>query len=137
MYMARFARTSTTLVSSGVPLLQVLEITGRAISNIHIEESLTRASEKVKGGKALSESIANDDNFLELVPQMIKIGEDSGSMENMLEKTADYYEKEVDDQIKSISTIIEPVLMVILGVVAITLVSAILVPIYGLVGQGI
>jgi len=137
MYMARFARTSTTLVSTGVPLLQVLEITGRAISNIHIEASITRASEKVKGGKSLSESIKNDENFLTLVPQMIKIGEDSGSLEKMLDKTADYYEKEVDDQIKSISTIIEPVLMVVLGVVALTLVSAILVPIYGLVGQGI
>lgn len=137
MYMARFARTSTTLVASGVPLLQVLEITAKAISNVHIEKSITNAAEKVKGGKALSESLTGDSNFIDLVPQMIKIGEDSGAMEKMLEKTADYYEKEVDEQIKSISTIIEPLLMVILGVVAITVVSAILLPIYGLVGQGI
>jgi type IV pilus assembly protein PilC len=68
---------------------------------------------------------------------MIKIGEDSGQLEEMLDKTADYYEKEVDDQIKAISTIIEPLLMVILGVVAITIVAAILLPIYGLVGTGI
>ncbi len=137
VYMARFARTSTTLVASGVPLLQVMEITAKAIDNVHIEASIKRAAEKVKGGKALSLSLSGEDNFLELVPQMIKIGEDSGALENMLDKTADYYEKEVDDQIKSISTIIEPLLMVILGVVAITIVSAILLPIYGLVGQGI
>lgn len=137
MYMARFARTATTLVASGVPLIQVLEITGKAINNVQIEASLKQATEKVKGGKALSSSIDNDENFLDLVPQMIKIGEDSGALEDMLGKTADYFEKEVDDQIKSISTIIEPVLMVVLGVVAITLVSAILLPIYGLVGQGI
>jgi type IV pilus assembly protein PilC len=137
MYMARFARTSTTLVASGVPLLQVLDITSRSINNTLVEKSLNAATEKVKGGKALSVGLANDPNFLELVPQMIKIGEDSGQLEEMLDKTADYYEKEVDDQIKAISTIIEPLLMVILGVVAITIVAAILLPIYGLVGTGI
>jgi type IV pilus assembly protein PilC len=137
MYMARFARTSTTLVASGVPLLQVLDITSRSINNTLVEKSLNIATEKVKGGKSLSVGLTGDANFLELVPQMIKIGEDSGQLEQMLEKTADYYEKEVDDQIKAISTIIEPLLMVILGVVAITIVAAILLPIYGLVGTGI
>ncbi len=137
VYMARFTRTGTTLVASGVPLLQVLEITSRSISNVHVERSINRASEKVKGGKALSESLAGEENFLELVPQMIKIGEDSGSLEQMMAKTADYFEKEVDDQIKAISTIIEPLLMVVLGIVALVLVSAILLPIYGLVGQDI
>lgn len=136
MYMARFARTSTTLVSSGVPLLQVLDITARAVNNYHIEKSILQAADKVKGGKSLSESLMNDENFIDLVPQMLKIGEDSGQIEEMLDKTADYFEKEVDDQIKSISTIIEPMMMIILGIVAIIIVSAILLPIYGLVGQG-
>jgi len=137
MYMARFARTGTTLIASGVPLLQVLDITSRSVNNTWVEGSLNTASEKVKGGKSLSFALTNDPNFLELVPQMIKIGEDSGQLEEMLEKTASYFEKEVDDQIKAISTIIEPLLMVILGVVAITIVAAILLPIYGLVGTGI
>ncbi len=135
MYMARFARTGTTLVGSGVPLIQMMEITGDAVDNIHIKESLTRAADKVKGGKALSDSIQNDSNFLELVPNMLRIGEQSGSLEQMLGKTADYYEKEVDDQIKTISTIIEPVLMVVLGVVAFIIVAAVLLPIYGLAGK--
>lgn len=135
MYMARFARTGTTLVSSGVPLIQMLEITGNAINNVHVERAVKRASEKVKGGKALSDSLQNEPTFLELVPNMLRIGEQSGSMEQMLTKVAEYYEKEVDDQIKSISTIIEPVLMVILGVVAFIIVAAVLLPIYGLAGQ--
>jgi len=135
MYMARFARTGTTLVASGVPLIQMLQITGEAVDNIYIKESLERAIDKVKGGKALSASLQNDPNFLELVPNMLSIGEQSGSMEQMLGKTADYYEKEVDDQIKSISTIIEPVLMVMLGVMAFTIVAAVLLPIYGLANQ--
>lgn len=135
VYMARFARTGTTLVASGVPLLQVLQITSDAINNIHIQESISKAADKVKGGKALSDSLTGDPNFLVLVPNMIRIGEQSGSLEQMLAKTAEYYEKEVDDEVKSISTIIEPVLMVVLGVVAFIIVAAVLLPIYGLAGQ--
>lgn len=137
MYMARFARTATTLVASGVPLIQVLEITSEAVNNVHIEASLSRAIEKVKGGKALSETLAGDPNFLQLVPDMLRIGEQSGAMEQMLEKTADYYEKEVDNEVKAISTIIEPVLMVILGIFAFIIVAAILLPVYSLAGKGI
>jgi type IV pilus assembly protein PilC len=135
MYMARFARTGATLVASGVPLIQMLDITANSVNNVHIESAIHRAAEKVKGGKALSDSLQNERDFLELVPNMLRIGEQSGSLEQMLSKTADYYEKEVDDQIKAISTIIEPVLMVILGVVAFTIVAAVLLPIYGLAGQ--
>lgn len=135
LYMARFARTATTLVASGVPLLQVLDIVARSINNVHIEESIRQASEKVRGGKALSMAIENDPNFLELVPKMLKIGEQSGAIQDMLAKIAEYYEKEVDQQIKTISTIIEPVMMIMLGIVAFILVGAILLPIYNLAGQ--
>jgi type IV pilus assembly protein PilC len=137
MYMARFARTGATLVGSGVPLIQMLEITGRSINNVHIEASLTRATEKVKGGKALSDSIAGDPSFLSLVPDMLHIGEQSGAMEDMMIKIADYYEKEVDNEIKAISTIIEPALMVLLGIFAFIIVAAILLPIYSLAGKGL
>jgi type II secretory pathway component PulF len=135
MYMARFARTGTTLISAGVPIIQVLEITGQAVDNVHIEASIHRAIDKVKGGKALSDSLQGDPNFLELVPNMLHIGEQSGALETMMEKVAEYYEKEVDNEIKAISTIIEPVLMVVMGVMAIIIVAAILLPIYGLVNN--
>jgi type IV pilus assembly protein PilC len=135
MYMARFARTGTTLVASGVQIIPVLEITAEAVDNVHISKSLHNAIEKVKGGKALSDAIDNDPNFLELVPNMLRIGEQSGALESMLAKVADYYEKEVDNEIKTISTIIEPVMMVLMGIMAITIVAAILLPIYGLVNQ--
>lgn len=135
MYMARFSRTGTTLVSSGVPLIQMMEITADAVNNVHLSASLHAAIEKVKGGKSIADALSNDPNFLELVPNMLRIGEQSGALESMLEKVADYYEKEVDNQIKTISTIIEPVLMIVMGVIAITIVAAILLPIYGLVNQ--
>ncbi len=135
VYMARFSRTGTTLVASGVPLIQMLEIVARAVDNVHVERSIKKAIEKVKGGKSLSDSLKGDPNFTTLVPDMIHIGEESGSLEDMLAKTADYYEKEVDNEIKTISTIIEPILMVLLGIVAFTIVAAVLLPVYGLVNQ--
>lgn len=137
LYMARFARTGQTLVASGVPLIQMLEITGDAVNNVHVERSLAKAIEQVKGGKALSDSLTDDPNFLPLVPNMLHIGEESGAIEAMMGKIADYYEKEVDNQIRNISTLIEPVLMVILGLVAFTIVAAILLPIYGLADKTI
>ena len=135
LYMARFARTGTTLISSGVPLVQMLQITAESIDNVHIEATLKQAIVQVKGGKSLSESIENKPEFLDLVPQMIKIGEQSGAMEQMMGKVADYYEKEVDNEIKTISTIIEPVMMIVMGIMAFILVAAILLPIYGLANQ--
>jgi type IV pilus assembly protein PilC len=135
VYMARFARTAGTLVSAGVPLIQVLQITGDAVDNVHIEEAIKRAAEKVKGGKALSDSLQGEPTFLPLVPSMLRIGEQSGSMEQMLDKTASYYEKEVDNAIKTISDTLEPVLMVLLGIVAFIIVAAVLLPIYGLAGK--
>lgn len=135
LYMARFARTGTTLVGAGLPLIQMLEITAEAVNNVHITASINRAIEKVKGGKSLSDALDKDPNFLELVPNMLHIGEQSGAMETMLSKVADYYEKEVDNEIKAINTIIEPVLMIVMGLIAITIVAAVLLPIYGLVNQ--
>lgn len=135
LYMARFSRTATTLVASGVPLLQVLQITSDAVDNVHVQNSLMQAMDKVKGGKDLSSALRGDPNFLELVPNMLSIGEQSGSMEQMLEKIADYYEKEVDTQIRTISSIIEPVMMIGLGLAALVIVAAILLPVYGLAGQ--
>lgn len=135
LYMARFSRTGATLVGSGVPLLQMLSITAEAVNNVHVANSINKASEQVKGGAALSDSLAGDPNFTDLVPNMIRIGEESGQLETMLGKSADYYEKQVDEQIKNISTLVEPVLMILIGIMAFTIVAAVLLPIYSLVGH--
>lgn len=135
MYMARFARTSQVLLRTGVPMLDMLRITADAVNNVIISESILRASDKVKGGKALSASLSNEDYFLAMVSQMIKIGEQSGKIDEMMGKTAQVYEDELDEEIHALSTAIEPVLMVFLAIVAGTMVSAILLPIYSLVGN--
>lgn len=133
LYMARFARTAQTLLNTGVPMLDMLKITSDAVNNTLVGASITRAAEKVKGGKALSESIEAEEYILKLVPQMIKIGEQSGKIDEMLGRAAQVYEDELDEQIKTISTSIEPILMVVLAIVAGGMVGAILFPIYSLV----
>jgi type IV pilus assembly protein PilC len=133
LYMARLARTGQTLLSTGVAMLDMLRITSEAVNNTIIAESVDRAAEKVKGGKALSASLKTEDYILPLVPQMIKIGEQSGKIDEMMGKAAQVYEDELDEEIKTISTAIEPVLMVVLAVVAGGMVGAILMPIYSLV----
>jgi type IV pilus assembly protein PilC len=135
LYMARFARTASTLIGAGVPMIKMLQTTAEAVGNTHITNSINKAVEQVKGGKSLSSSIEHDPNFLDLVPNMISIGEQSGALETMMGRVADYYEKEVDTQIKSINTIIEPVLMIVVGVIALIIVAAVLLPIYGLAGK--
>ena len=138
LYMARFTRTGQTLMSTGVAMLDMLNITSTAVNNTVVAEGIDRAAEKVKGGKSLSSSLRNEDYFLEMVPQMISIGEQSGKIDEMMGKCAQIYEDELDEEIRTISTAIEPVLMVVLAVVAGGMVGAILFPIYSLVnGVGI
>lgn len=133
LYMARFMRTGQTLLATGVSMLDMLKITSKAVNNVIIEKSILRAADKVKGGKALSVSLQPETYILPLVPQMIKIGEQSGRIDEMMGKAAQVYEDELDEQIKTISTSIEPILMVVLAVVAGGMVGAILLPIYSLV----
>lgn len=133
LYMARFARTSQTLLSTGVSMLDTLNITSRAVNNTLISQAIVRAADKVQGGKALSTALEPEEVIEPLVSQMIKIGEQSGRIDEMMGKVAQVYEDELDEEIRTISTAIEPVLMVILAVVAGGMVGAILFPIYSLV----
>lgn len=137
VYMARFTRTLGSLVASGVPLLEALAICSEAVNNTIIKEIIDHAAQQVKGGKALSATLSNNEYFLHLVPQMIKIGEDSGTLSDMLDKVASFYEDEVDQTVKNISTVIEPVLMIVLGFMVFFIIIAILYPVYSLVGGGI
>ena len=135
LYMARFTRTGQSLLATGVPMLDTLDICGRAVNNTHVERSIKHAAEKVKSGKGLAESIENEDYILTLVPQMIGIGEKSGRVDEMMGKAASVYESELDAALKAIQTIIEPALMVVLAIAAGGMVAAILLPIYQLVGN--
>lgn len=133
LYMARFARTTQTLLVTGVAMLDTLKISSEAVGNTIISSSIDKAADQVKGGKALSAALATQEYIPELVPQMTRIGEQSGRIDEMMGKTAKIYEDELDQEIQGISTAIEPVLMVVLAIIAAAMVAAILLPIYSLV----
>lgn len=135
LYMARFTRTGQTLLSTGVSMLDMLKLSAKAVNNTIVEKNILRAADKVKGGKALSVALKPEEYILPLVPQMIKIGEQSGRIDEMMGKTAQVFEDDLDEQIRNISTSIEPVLMVVLAIVAGGMVAAILLPIYSLVNN--
>lgn len=112
---ARFARTFASLMGAGVGVLDALEVTGGAIGNKVIEEELKEAAKAVKNGKQLSEPLSQSPHFPNIVSQMLAVGEETGQIDTILVKVADFYEEEVSAVIDSLSSIIEPVMIVVLG----------------------
>lgn len=112
---ARFARTFSALTASGVSVLEALQVTGGAIGNKVIENDLREAANEVRNGKPLSEPLSKSPYFPAIVAQMLTVGEETGQLDTILVKVADFYEEEVDTVIDSLSSIIEPVMIVIMG----------------------
>ena len=137
VYMSRFTHTLGSLVASGMPLLNALKISAGAMNNVVLEKIVLKAEEQVRTGKPLSDSLENNDYFIKLVPQMIRVGEESGTLGSMLDRVSTFYEEEVDQAVKNISTIIEPVTMVFLGGMVMFIIVAILYPVYSLIGGGL
>ena len=113
--LARFSRTLSTLVAAGVDIVQALEITGTTAGNYVIESGLADVSKQVQEGARISEPLAENPIFPPMVSQMVKIGEETGELDKMLSKIADFYEDEVDASIQALTSIIEPVLMIGVG----------------------
>lgn len=130
LYMARFSKTLAGLIGSGVPLLDSLDITSRAIGNVLYEDAIKEVAKKVKAGVALSKTLKDNELFPAIVSQMIDVGEKTGEVDNMLNNMAKYYEEEVDQAVKNISTLLEPLIIVVLAVVVGVLLVAIMLPIY-------
>ncbi|MBR3236398.1 type II secretion system F family protein [Candidatus Saccharibacteria bacterium] len=135
LYVSRFARTTEMLLATGVPMLDSVKISIDATNNTIVEAEYSKALETIKGGKPLSDSISGLNYMLPLVPQMASIGEESGKIDEMLGKAAQVYENELDEQINSISTMIEPILMVIMAGLIGVVIGGTLLPIYSLVNS--
>lgn len=112
---ARFARTFASLMTAGVAVLDALEVTGGAIGNKVIEAELKEAAKAVKNGKQLSEPLSQSKHFPPIVAQMLAIGEETGQIDTILIKVADFYEEEVTNTLEALSSIIEPIMIVVLG----------------------
>src|SRR5579864_1993559 len=132
---ARFTRTLGTLISSGVPILEGLEITARTAGNAVIEKSLMEVRKGLEAGRNLSDPLKDTDVFPGMVTQMIGVGEQTGAMDAMLQKIADFYEDEVDAAVKDLLSALEPMMIVFLGVVVGGIVVSMYLPLFSLIGQ--
>ena len=135
LYVSRFARTAEMLLSTGVPMVDSITIAINSVSNTVVEAEYTKAIELLKGGKTLSEALTDREYMLPLVPQMAGVGEESGKIDEMLGKAAKVYEDELYNQINGISTMIEPILMVIMAALIGVVVGGTLLPIYSIVNS--
>lgn len=132
---ARFTRTLGTLISSGVPILEGLDITARTSGNAVIERAISMTRTAVEQGRSLVEPLKETDVFPGMVTQMIGVGEQTGAMDAMLSKIADFYEDEVDAAVKDMLTAIEPIMIVFLGVVVGGVVISMYLPLFSLIGK--
>lgn len=129
---ARFARTFSALMGAGVAVLESLRVTSRAVGNAVYENALLDAAEKVKNGKSLSSVIEKNTLFPPIVAQMLSVGEETGQTDTVLVKVADFYEEEVDVAIDGLSSIIEPVMIVVMGGMVGLIAASVMGPIAGL-----
>jgi type IV pilus assembly protein PilC len=130
---ARFTRTLATLLTSGVPILEGLEITAKTSGNAILEDVIYQVRQKIEGGGNMADPMRQSGFFPSMVTQMVSVGESTGEMDAMLVKVADYYEEEVDVTMANLMTILEPLLMVFLGVVVGGIVISMYLPLFKLI----
>jgi type IV pilus assembly protein PilC len=128
--MARFSRTLATLVAAGVDIIKALEITGSAAGNWVVESALVNVRESIHAGEGLSKPLSENAVFPPMVAQMMRIGEESGELQKMLDKIADFYEDEVDAAVNSLTTIIEPLMMIMVGAIVGVIVISMYLPMF-------
>jgi type IV pilus assembly protein PilC len=128
--MARFSRTLATLVAAGVDIIKALEITGQTSGNYVVEEALGDVRMRVRDGASIAQPLIENPVFPPMVSQMVRIGEETGELEHMLSKIADFYEDEVDSSISSLTSIIEPLMMIGVGIMVGIILIAMYLPMF-------
>jgi type IV pilus assembly protein PilC len=132
VYYTRFSRNLSTLVAGGIPIIKALTIVSEIIGNSIYRDILLQAAADVTNGRAISESLSQHKEFPPLVTQMVRVGEQTAQLDTILKKLAEFYEKEVDQRVGTLSTLLEPLIMIVLGIAVGLLVAGILLPIYNL-----
>ncbi len=131
---AKFTRTLSTLLSSGVGIIEALDISARVVGNVQIEKAIIRARDSISEGKTIVAPLSKEKFIPQMVVQMIAVGEQTGNLDQMLGKIADFYEDEVDVAVGALTSIIEPVLMIVLGGIIAVVVIAMYLPIFQMAG---
>jgi type IV pilus assembly protein PilC len=132
---ARFTRTLGTLLSSGVPILDALEVVARASGNVIVERGIRYSADKIREGRTMAEPLSETGVFPPMVVQMIGVGEQTGALDQMLNKIADFYEEEVDVAVAAMTSLLEPLMMVLIGGIVGFLLIAMYMPIFDIAGQ--
>lgn len=132
IYMARFARNLSTLIAGGIPIVKALESVADIVGNEVYREIIMEAANQVRGGKSIASALTNRPEFPPIVAQMTEIGETTGRLQEILDKLASFYEKEVEGVLKILTTLLEPMIMMLLGLAVAVMVAGILLPIYNL-----
>lgn len=132
VYVARFAQSAMVLIRGGLTIPQAIDISSRTIGNVVYQDSLTRASEQVRKGRLLSQALAEMPEFPPLVSQLVAVGESTGRLENLLGKIDSFYSREVSETVDNLVNILQPILMVVIGVVVALLFASVLMPMYNL-----
>jgi type IV pilus assembly protein PilC len=132
---ARFCRTLATLISSGVPILDGLEITAKTSGNSIIEDAVMETRKSIERGETISAPLKETAVFPAMVTQMIGVGEATGALDTMLAKIADFYEEEVDTAVAGLLTLLEPIMIAVLGVIVGGIVIAMYLPIFDLISK--
>ena len=127
---ARYARTLSTMFAAGVPLVEAMDSVAGAVGNVVYGDAVMRMRDEVATGTQLNVAMKSSNLFPNMVVQMTAIGEEAGSMDSMLAKVADFYEEEVDNAVDSLSSLLEPLIMAVLGVLIGGLVIAMYMPIF-------
>lgn len=132
VYMARFTRTMGMLIESGLPIIEAIEIVAEVMDNAVYAQSLKETAGQVKRGVPMSRPLASDQNFPPIVSQVVNVGEQTGELDKILKKLAEFYETDVNSKIAGLSSLIEPVVMVVLGIGVAFIIFSILMPIYSI-----
>ena len=132
LYIARFSESARVLIKGGLTIPQAVEISSHTIGNVVYQELLHQAAEQIRKGKLLSQTLVGLEEFPPLVSQLISVGESTGRLEDLLGKITDFYSREVDNMVDNLVTLIQPILMVVIGGVVAMLFASILLPIYNL-----
>jgi type IV pilus assembly protein PilC len=132
IYLARFARNLSTLVIGGIPIIKSLQIVSEIINNVVYRDIILESVSKISAGKSISEGLTGHYEFPNIVIQMVKVGEQTAQLDEIMDKLALFYEKEVDTKVATLATLLEPIIMIILGIGVGVLVAGILMPIYNL-----
>jgi type IV pilus assembly protein PilC len=128
--LARWARTLSSLTAAGVPMLEAIDVTGRTAGNVVVENAMTAVHDSVQGGGTIASALSSESIFPSLVTNMVRVGEETGALETTLAKVADFYEEQVEAAVKALTSILEPLMICVVGSIVGFMILAMYLPMF-------